>query len=227
MAETPADVLPLRLLLAGATGVVGRAVLDAALEDQRFSEVVALTRRPLPPSPKLSNIVADFSALPDEGEFWAVDAVICALGTTLKTAGSQANFVAVDRDLPILLAKRALAQGATRFALCSSLGADPASGNFYLRTKGEAEQGLRRLGYSRLTIVRPSLIDADRVATRPGEKVAILASRLLRPLIPARYRPVSPAAIADALITGVTWRRNGNRIVESDAIGQPSRVPGP
>lgn len=219
MTDTP-SAQPIRLLLVGATGVVGRAVLDAALADARIREVVALTRRPLPPRPRLSNVVADFAALPDDAALWAVDAVVCALGTTIKTAGSQPRFAAVDRDLPILVAQRALQAGATSFALCSSLGADPSSGNFYLRTKGEAEQGIRRLGYSKLTFVRPSLIDADRGEPRAGERVAILAGRLLRPLIPPRYRPVNAGAIARALLSGAMRAGAGEQIVESDALDQ-------
>ena len=219
MKETLGNSRPMRLLLAGATGVVGRAVLERAFADSRIGEVVAFTRRPLPPRTKLTNCVVDFDALPDNAALWAVDAVICALGTTIKAAGSPAGFAAIDRDLPILIARRAFEHGATRLALCSSLGADPASRNFYLRTKGEAEQGIRRLGYPSLTFVRPSLIDADRDERRPGERLAILAGRILRPLIPARFRQVSPGAIAEALLSGAMRGDAGERIVESDRLG--------
>lgn len=208
---------PLRLLLVGATGAVGQAALSLALADPRIAEVVALTRRPLAPQAKLANVVADFTALPADADCWKVDAVICALGTTMKAAGTQARFAAVDRDLPLLVAQRARAAGATRYALNSSLGASP-SGNFYLRTKAEAEEGVRSLGFHAYTIVRPSLIDAERSELRPGERLGLLLARALAPLIPRRYRAVRAAAIARALLDGALRDDAGERIVESDML---------
>jgi uncharacterized protein YbjT (DUF2867 family) len=143
--------------------------------------------------------------------------VICALGTTIRTAGSQAAFAAIDRDLPIAVAQLARAAGATRFALNSSLGAS-AKGNFYLRTKAEAEAGIRALDYPIYTIVRPSLIDTERAESRIGERIGLAIARSLWPLIPRRYRAVSAAGIAHALIAGVLRDDPGERIIESEEI---------
>ena len=208
---------PLRLLLVGATGAVGQAALSLALAEPRIAEVVALTRRPLAPQAKLRNVVADFAGLPEDADCWKVDAVICALGTTMKAAGSEARFAAVDRDLPVLVAQRTRAAGATRFALNSSLGANP-SGNFYLRTKAEAEEGIRKLGFPAYTIVRPSLIDVERREVRPGERIGLLFARAFAPLIPRRYRAVKADAIAQALLTGALRDDAGERLVESEAL---------
>ncbi|MBX3646431.1 MAG: NAD(P)H-binding protein [Rhodocyclaceae bacterium] len=208
---------PLRLLLVGATGAVGQAALSLALAEPRIAEVVALTRRPLAPQAKLRNVVADFAGLPEDADCWKVDAVICALGTTMKAAGSEARFAAVDRDLPVLVAQRTRAAGATRFALNSSLGANP-SGNFYLRTKAEAEAGIRKLGFPAYTIVRPSLIDVERSEVRPGERIGLLFARAFAPLIPRRYRAVKADAIAQALLTGALRDDAGERLVESEAL---------
>lgn len=208
---------PLRLLLVGATGAVGQAALSLALAEPRIAEVVALTRRPLAPQAKLRNVVADFAGLPEDADCWKVDAVICALGTTMKAAGSEARFAAVDRDLPVLVAQRTRAAGATRFALNSSLGANP-SGNFYLRTKAEAEEGIRKLGFPAYTIVRPSLIDVERSEVRPGERIGLLFARAFAPLIPRRYRAVKADAIAQALLTGALRDDAGERLVESEAM---------
>ncbi|MBX3677090.1 MAG: NAD(P)H-binding protein [Rhodocyclaceae bacterium] len=207
----------LRLLLVGATGAVGQAALSLALAEPRIAEVVALTRRPLAPQAKLRNVVADFAGLPEDADCWKVDAVICALGTTMKAAGSEARFAAVDRDLPVLVAQRTRAAGATRFALNSSLGANP-SGNFYLRTKAEAEEGIRKLGFPAYTIVRPSLIDVERSEVRPGERIGLLFARAFAPLIPRRYRAVKADAIAQALLTGALRDDAGERLVESEAL---------
>ena len=211
----------LSLLLVGATGAVGQAVLRQALAEKRITRIVAPTRRPLEAgfagNARLLNPVIDFARLPEEAAWWKVDAVVCTLGTTIKVAGSQAAFAAVDRDLPIAFARLARRAGATRYALNSSLGAS-ARGSFYLRTKAEAEQGIIDLGFASTTIVRPSLIDTERNEARPGEQVGLLFARALRPLIPRRYRAVSPEAIAAALLRGVLEGGQGVKIIESDAL---------
>ena len=211
----------LSLLLVGATGAVGQAVLRQALAEKRITRIVAPTRRPLEAefagNARLLNPVIDFARLPEEAAWWKVDAVVCTLGTTIKVAGSQAAFAAVDRDLPIAFARLARRAGATRYALNSSLGAS-GRGSFYLRTKAEAEQGIIDLGFASTTIVRPSLIDTERNEARPGEQVGLLFARALRPLIPRRYRAVSPEAIAAALLRGVLEGGQGVKIIESDAL---------
>ena len=207
----------LDLMLVGATGVVGSCVLAAALEDPRFAKVVAPTRRPLAAHDKLFNPVVDFSHLPEDAPWWKVDAVICTLGTTIKTAGSRAAFAAVDRELPIHVARLARRAGATRFALNSSLGASH-SGNFYLRTKAEAENGIRAIGYPCFNIVRPSLIDAKREPSRPIEFAGIVLLRALGPVLPRRYRAVKPERIARALIEGVLADTRGEKITESERL---------
>ena len=208
----------LRVLLVGASGAVGQEALKQALAHRDIARVVALTRRPLGlKHAKLVNPVIDFSALPDDATWWVCDAMICTLGTTIRQAGSAAAFAAIDRDLPLEIARRAQTAGATRCALNSSLGASP-KGNFYLRTKAEAEQGIIALGFTSTTIVRPSLIDADRTDSRPAERAGILVARVLRPLIPQCYRPVTPHQIAHALVAGIVSDTRGLNIIESDQL---------
>ena len=212
---------PLTLLLVGGTGAVGREVLRLALADDRIARVIAPTRRPLPSNPRLDNPVIDLTTLAEDSPLWRVDTVICTLGTTIKVAGSQAAFAAVDRDLPVRVARCAKQAGVTCFALNSSLGARP-GGNFYLRTKAQAEQAIREMGYASFTIVRPSLIDTRRTEPRPGEEFGLFVSRVLRPIIPRRFRPVAAAAIAAALVAAVIAGEPGERIVESEDIGPPA-----
>jgi len=208
---------PVRLLLLGATGAVGSEVLRLALQHPQVTLVVAPTRRALPAHPKLVNPVTDFAQPEQALGGLAVDAVVCALGSTIKQAGSQAAFAAIDRDLPVALGRAALQLGARSMALNSSLGAS-ASGNFYLRTKHQAEAGLRQLGFACYTVVRPSLIHAQRTVTRPGERAGLWVSRLLGPLIPPRYRPVATSAIAHTLLQAALAAVPGERIVESEHI---------
>ena len=213
----------LRLLLVGATGAVGQEVLKQALADERISAICAVTRRPLdaekfPANPKLENIIVDFSTLPNRPVWCGVNAVICTLGTTIKIAGSKEAFAAIDLELPVTIARLAKAAGATRFGLNSSLGANALSPNFYLRTKGDAEEQITTLAYPSLTIVRPSLIDAEREKTRTGEKLGLLAAHVFKPLIPQRYRPVTAEKIATALLDGVIAGKQGVKTIESDAL---------
>lgn len=215
--RSQASSAPLRLLLLGATGAVGREVLALALADPRVTQVVAPTRRALPAQAKLLNPVVDFSQLDAAAPWWQVDAVVCALGTTIKVAGSQQAFSAVDRDLVVSTARLAREGGATRLALNSSLGAS-AKGNFYLRTKAEAEEGVRALGFPSLTIVRPSLIAAEREAVRPGEVAGLWVARALGPLVPKRYRPVPARRIAEALLEGALLGSPGERLLESERL---------
>lgn len=208
----------LDLLLVGATGAVGGAVLEQALERREVGRIVAPTRRPLARrAAKLDNPVLDLAALTGDEDFWACDAVICTLGTTIRAAGSQAAFARVDRDLPIAVGRFARAAGATRYALNSSLGASP-GGNFYLRTKAEAEQGIIDLDFASVTILRPSLIDAEREESRPAEHLGVLFARALKPVIPKKYRAVTPQQIARALLRGVLDGEPGVHFVESDML---------
>jgi len=208
---------PIRVLLVGATGAVGSKVLAAALANLRIAQVIAPTRRPLPANARLQNPVVDFAHLPAKASWWQADAVICTLGTTIKLAGSQAAFAFVDRDLPIQVARLAHANGASCYALNSSLGAS-LNGNFYLRTKAQAEAGIRAVGYRSYTIVRPSLIDAERQQQRRAEALALAAAHVFRPLIPRRYRPVQAERIAHALLEAVLTARSGEHVLESEQL---------
>jgi uncharacterized protein YbjT (DUF2867 family) len=180
-------------LIIGATGAGGGAVLEQALERREIRRIIAPTRCPLTRrAAKLDNPV-DLAALTGEEDALACDAVICTLGTTIRAAGSQAAFARVDRDLPIAIGRFAKPAGATRYALNSSLGASP-RGNFYLHTKAEAEQA------------------------RPAEHLGVLFARALKPVIPKKYRAVTPQQIAQALLHAVLAGEPGVYVVESDAL---------
>jgi uncharacterized protein YbjT (DUF2867 family) len=194
-----------RLLIVGATGLVGRLVLEQALADERVSRVIALTRRPIGPiasGDKLENVVIDFADMPAHADWWAVDGVVSALGTTRAATKSPAAYRAIDYDYPLAVARHARERGATRFALTSSLGADSRSRFVYARTKGELEDELKKLGFASLTIVRPSVLDGQREQERFGERMAQIIVGVLAPMLPQRLR-VSPAgAVAATLLEG-------------------------
>jgi uncharacterized protein YbjT (DUF2867 family) len=206
------------LMLVGATGLVGGAVLRQAQGDGRVTRIVAPTRRDLPPHPKLENPLVDFQHLPADVPWWAVDAVICTLGTTIRKAGSQEAFRQVDHDYPLAVARLARQHGARAFALNSATGADPSSRFFYNQVKGEIEQAIRQVGFPSLTIVRPALIGGDREELRPAEFVAMRILRLAGPLLPRRYRVVPHEWIARTLLEAAVAAPPREHLIESEAI---------
>ncbi|MGQ2942963.1 MAG: NAD(P)H-binding protein [Blastomonas fulva] len=206
------------LLIAGATGLVGRIVLAKALDDPRIGQVIAPTRSALPTSPRLTNPIVDYDALPQDADWWRCDAVICALGTTRAKAGSDAAFVRVDHDYPLAVAQAARAQGAQAFALVSAIGADAGSRLLYNRTKGEVEASIAALDFPSYTIVRPGLIGGDRDEFRPAERVSEAILRVFGPVLPRGWR-ISPAEnIASALIEAAVDAPPGRHVISADRL---------
>lgn len=193
--------------IAGASGVVGSRVLQHLLAREGVERVVTVGRRPSPVQhEKLTARVVDLrdpaavtAALPE-----GLAAAACCLGTTMKQAGSREAFRAVDLDAVVAFGRAALARGARRFLLVSSLGADPRSRSFYLRTKGEAEAALAQLGFPQLTVLRPSFIDdrGARAEFRPGERIGLPLLRALFSLAGrrSRFAPIAADTIARALV---------------------------
>jgi uncharacterized protein YbjT (DUF2867 family) len=203
------------ILIAGATGLVGRITLAKALDDARVTQVVAPTRKLLPSHPKLVNPLIDYEALPPEADWWTCDAVICALGTTRAKAGSAEAFHRIDHDYPLMIATHARAQGANALALVSAIGADAGSRLLYNRTKGEVEASIGALAYRSYTIVRPGLIGGQRDEFRPMERVSDAILTVLGPVLPRQWR-ISPAEnIAAALIEAALKAEPGRHIVSA------------
>jgi len=208
----------MKLLLVGSSGLVGGHVLAMALADPRVSSVVAPTRRALPAHPKLQAPIVDFEALPADAAWWQADAVICTLGTTMRSAGSQHAFRRVDHDVPLAVAKLARQHGTPCHVLNSAIGADADSRFFYNRVKGELERDLDRLGFRSLTHVRPGMIGGKRHEQRTGERVFGAVLTLLGPLVPRRWR-INPAPrIAQALLGAAMQAPPGVHIVSSDQL---------
>ncbi|MEN4922148.1 NAD-dependent dehydratase [Achromobacter spanius] len=208
----------MKLLLAGATGLVGRHVLDLALADPRVESIAAPVRRALPPQPKLLAPVVDFDDLPGDAPWWRADAVICALGTTMRTAGGQAAFRRVDHDYPLAIADLALRAGASAYVLNSAIGADSTSRFFYNRVKGELEQALSGRGYRSLTFVRPGLIGGERDEFRAGERAMAAVLRLAGPVLPRRWRINPAATIARAMLEAAIAARPGLHVIGADQL---------
>ena len=204
----------MKVLLAGATGLVGQHALAQLITDTRCDQVIAPTRRPLDMAhPKVVNPVVDFAALPADAAWWQVDGAICALGTTMAQAGSKAAFVQVDHAFPMAVAQAVHTAGARVFALNSAAGASVRSPLFYSRVKGELERDLQRLGFASLTLVRPGLIGGTRSSPRRGEELAARVLGALHPCLPRAWR-INPAPrIASALVGAVLAPQPGCRVI--------------
>ncbi|MBB4127608.1 uncharacterized protein YbjT (DUF2867 family) [Xanthomonas translucens] len=209
----------MKILLAGATGLVGSHVLAQLLAAPECSAVVAPTRRALDVvHAKLDNPLVDFEQLPAQAPWWHADAAICALGTTMKQAGSREAFRRVDHAYPLTIARLARQHGANAFALNSALGADPRSRVFYNRVKGELERDLQALGYPSLALVRPGLIGGARAQPRAAERLAGTLLHVLGPLLPPRYR-INPAGrVAAALVDSALRPQPGCHVIGSERL---------
>ena len=198
-------------LLAGATGLVGRALAAqwAALAPSGGT-LHLLVRRAATAGERQQALVVDFDHLPP---LPAAGAAFCCLGTTIKVAGSQAAFRAVDHAAVLNFARAARAAGVSRFAVVSALGADPRSSTFYNRVKGEMEADLATLGFAQLVIARPSLLTGDRAtlaqAPRWGERLALAVTAPLTPLVPKAWRPIAADTVARALLRTVYGAQAG------------------
>ena len=208
----------MHILLLGATGLVGGHVLRLALSDPRVTSVTAPTRRPLPENPRLSAPTIDFDRLPTDPSIWAADAVICALGTTLKTAGSRERFHRIDHDYAVEIAKLAKANGAHTFVLNSAKGADLTSLFFYSRVKGETERDIQALRFERTVLVQPGLIDGPRPEPRPMEQWAGRVLSVLKPILPPSMQANRPEAIASAMLDAAVKAAPGVTIIPSERL---------
>ncbi|MFI5617783.1 NAD(P)H-binding protein [Streptomyces sp. NPDC051567] len=208
-------------LLAGATGLVGTHLLTRLLADPRYTRVTVLARRsPALTHDKLDVRLVDFSAL-DQESLPGTDDVYCTLGTTIKNAGSREAFRTVDQHYTVAVARRARQAGASRIALCSSIGAGPDARQFYLRVKGDTEREVTALGYPSTQIFRPSLLLGNRAEHRPGERAMTALAPLLIPVLagPLRpYRPVTADRLATAMITSLATATPGTHVHTYDSI---------
>jgi len=204
-------------VVAGATGLVGGELVRQLAADATWGEVRALVRRPLPPelvAPPVVVVEVDYANLDSSAPWARADHVFCALGTTLRQAGSRAAFRRVDYEYPLALAQATLARGARHFLLVSSAGADTESRMFYPRVKGELEAAIRALGFRSVTIARPSLLLGPRAERRLAEEVG----KLLGAFAPAAWRPVPATRVAGALVAAAKQDLPGVRRLENRTI---------
>lgn len=206
----------IRVLLAGATGLVGGHCLSKLLADDDIGQVTVFARRPLEQThPKLTVHVVDFDRLSDHARSIAADAVLCCLGTTHRIAGSPEAFAKVDHIYVAELARLAAARGVPRFVLVSAIGADPSSPVFYNRVKGRAEAAVSELHFKTVHLLRPALLLGERPEPRPVEDwskqfAPVWSLFLIGPF--SRYRPVPAETVAARMVELAKSDREGIQI---------------
>ena len=209
-------------LIAGASGLIGRALLPLLLDSPHHTQVHALLRRPvedLPAHPKLQIHLVDFERLP---ALPAVDDVFIALGTTIKAAGSEAAFRRVDFDAVLATARAAQAAGAKRLLVVSALGADVRSRLFYNRVKGEMQEAVTALGIETVVFAQPSLLVGDRAALgqspRAGEEWVMWLLRPVMGWVPRRVRPIDAGDVARAMVHAALHAQAGISVLSSSQM---------
>ena len=220
--------MTIRICLVGATGLVGTALMREAVgrEDLRL---IAISRREaaMPPGARMEMLVGEAIDWPPLIAAARADVLVCALGTTMKQAGSPEAFRAVDHDLVRFCAEAARAAGIGHMILVSSIGAERGRRNFYLSVKGETEDALAKLGFSRLDVMRPGLLRGARPERRPLEALA----QLLAPLVDflflhgswRRYRSISGRSLARAIIGLSREKARGRFVHDHDAMIRAAR----
>lgn len=214
--STLANVGSRRVVLAGATGLVGGYLLKGLTADGSVTAIHVIGRRPVPlEDAKIKMHVVDMRAIPSLSP---IDEVYLALGTTIKVAGSREAFRAIDYEANLAIARAALAAGARRVGLVSAMGANAKSPVFYNRVKCELEDAVLRLGFDAAVVARPSLLLGDRKRlgqpSRPGETLARLFMNSLRAVLPSNYRPIAAEKVARALLAEVPMA-DSNRVISS------------
>lgn len=213
-----------KAVVAGATGLVGQALVRKLLDDPAYAQVTVLARRPVGMQhSKLMEKVVSFDKLEKTDIDVAGSDVFSVLGTTRKKSKNEQDYRRVEYDYPLILGRIAKKQGANQFIAITSIGADPSSRFLYPRVKGEIEEALRALGLPALHIFRPSLLLGKRNEFRFFESLAAHLSKIVSPLFSLawrKYKPVHADTVAEALIQAAKSGRTGVHIYENDQIWQ-------
>ncbi|HEX8330240.1 MAG TPA: NAD-dependent epimerase/dehydratase family protein [Hymenobacter sp.] len=211
-------------LLTGATGLIGSQLLPLLLASGRYSKVIVVGRKAVAVvHPKLTQVVTDLDRLEEVRLQLIADDVYCCLGTTMRQAGSKEAFYKVDFLYVVSLAALTASNFAAQFLVVSSMGADAESLIYYSRVKGQMEAAVRQAPFRAIHIFRPSLLLGVRAAPRLGERIGATVLRVLQPLLRGplqKYRPVTGAAVAAAMLRAAEDDGGGVRVHESGEFAQ-------
>ncbi|MBB4036052.1 uncharacterized protein YbjT (DUF2867 family) [Dysgonomonas hofstadii] len=211
-------------IIIGSTGLTGSHLLKILLTSNEYNKVISFVRREMKIShPKLMQHIVDFDDPGSYKDLIEGNDMFCCLGTTIKKAGSQEAFEKVDLTYSLQFAKTAASRGVKQFSIISSIGANPESGNFYLRTKGKCEEGLRKLAFQSISIFRPSLLLGNRKEFRLGERISEYAMKIFSVFFIGslrKYKAIKAKDVAQAMCRVAQLGTVGYHVYESDEIRQ-------
>jgi uncharacterized protein YbjT (DUF2867 family) len=209
-----------KALVFGATGLVGNLLVEELKSFEKYSCIRIFVRQPLELGGTIDQVVTDFTDMQKLRESLEGDDIFICLGTTIKKAGSIESMEKIDRDLPVMIAEEARKAGVGRIAVVSSIGADPKSKNYYLRIKGEMEEGILSAAFDRTVIVRPSILLGERKEKRAGESAGKIVMKVVSPVLTGKllkYRAIHGRDVALAMIK-LIGQANDKMIYESDEL---------
>ena len=208
-------------VLLGATGLIGNHLLQLLLQDDHYSTIRTLVRKPLPViHPKLEVQLTDFNDLHDfNAAMGSGDDIFCCIGTTIKKVnGDKALYHQIDVDIPVHAAQFGIDKGFSQYLVVSAIGANAKASNFYLRLKGNMEDSIHALPYPAIHIFRPSLLLGNREEVRKGERITQSVMPALSFLLPAKYRAIQAKAVAKAMLAAAQSGKTGVNIYEYTQI---------
>lgn len=203
----------------GATGLVGKQLVEMLLENEKFEKVRIFVRRdPGIIHPKLEIQIVDFGNIQSwenklKGEF-----LFSALGTTLKQAGGKEQQYEIDFTYNLNFAQKAKENGIENYVLVSSVGANSKSFIFYSRMKGELDEAVSKIGFKNLTILRPASLTGKRREKRIAEVISVTILNFLTGIVMKNYRPISDRTVAKAMINAALFPNNKKTIWEGHEI---------
>lgn len=213
--QQPFTMQQLSAVLLGASGLVGSHVLELLLQEDRFSVVRILVRKPLPVNhPKLEQIIVDFNDFEAyRKSIGTGDCIFCCIGTTnARVKGDRMAYRSIDFDIPVNAARFGKEAGFRQFLLVSAIGANPSSRFFYPRLKGEVESVITSFQLPCFHIFRPSFLLGNRKEYRGGERLGQWIATVLNPLLPLKYRSVHAKQVARAMIIAALKQQQGTHL---------------
>lgn len=211
-----------KAILLGASGLIGSSLLELLLKSDAISEILIFVRKPLlVKNNKIREIVTDFSDLASLKQYISGDVIFSCLGSTKRKTPNLNNYKRIDHEIPLTFAKYGIENGVKEFHLVSALGANANASNFYSKMKGETEDELKSLPFSTIHIYQPSLLRGKRKESRPLEKLALVLSKIVDPILIGslkKYRSISADVIASAMLNQSKKEHKGIFSYPSDKI---------
>ena len=212
-------------LLFGSSGLIGRHLLNILIQNNNYNKIKIFVRsEPEIKESKIEIIKANFNDLKKHIEDIKGDDCFFCIGTTKKNSPDKNEYKRIERDMPLEIAEIAKANSVNSFIYVSSGFADPKNSGAYLRYKGEVEEELKKLNFSKLGIMRPSFLMGNRKEKRYGEKIGIFLFKLLSPLFLGplkKMKPIKAEEVAQAMIN-VAQKDYEKIIFESNEIVEAS-----